>query len=263
MIEIGWLHDWIAGANIEVLIIDSYMSAMACSDADPNSPEYAALARALGALKIVAIAIAHARKRGADRRGDRPSLGDIAGSYALGGMAATAIAVWNPDDEDRMLCRIGCMRAPDEPFATIDVRWTKGGAEDTPLWIPKLLGTSTRESREARADADLRKANDITLSKHTLKIMRHMALNPATPQSVNAISKSTGIHHRYVGLVLGAMARAGYAYHDADGSGRGAGYYTLDAEHVVSDIMIRDGEAMIAPEPEAGEHLGKFRKPST
>lgn len=256
--DLGWLREWIDEKRIEVLIIDSYLSAMAEIDADPNSPDYAILARELGKLGIVVIVVAHARKPTKGSRGERPSLGDIAGSFALGGMAATGIAVWKPDEDDPLLTRIGCMRAPEDPFATIEVRWRKSGDDEAPAWAPKLEG----EVKNIDADAEER-ASDETIARHLRAVVKHLRQNIAVPQSANAIANATGVHNRYVGTVCAALARAGWAHHEADASGRSSGKYVLDHECPEAECLtMHGGESVERPRPAPATKLGNFRRPT-
>lgn len=260
MLDLTWLAGWIEKHGVEVLIVDSYMSAMACSEADPNSPQYAHLARELGELGIVVIVVAHSRKPGNGIRGERPSLGDIAGSYALGGMAATAIAVWNPDEDDKSLARIGCMRAPDGAFPTIDVQWKRSGSEASPTWRPELIGESTRDTREAEEHARKVADADVVLTKACVRLMAHMRLNPGFPQTVNAVGKASGLHHSHVSVVLGALARAGFAHHTPEAKRGSSGTFVLDND-APEHVRIHDGEAVADAPPEAGTRFGGFKRP--
>lgn len=236
--ELGFLGAWIEEHSIEVLIVDSYMSAMSTTDADPNSPEYAQLARDFGSLGIVVIVIAHARKPPAGKRGERPALGDVAGSYALGGMAATAIAVWNPDDDDRLLTRLGCMRAPEEPFKTFDIRWSKSGTEAAPVWRCEIDGLATREARDDAKAVTVEQARDQKLTRVAAHVIACMAQNISFPRTVTAVARDTGLHHRDVGAVMSALARAGMAHAQASIKG-GSAFVLADG---VDGITIEAGE---------------------
>jgi hypothetical protein len=241
--DIGFLHEWLELHSIKVLIVDSYMSAMASTDADPNSPEYAQLARELGKLGIVVIVIAHARKPAAGKRGDRPALGDVAGSYALGGMAATAIAVWNPDDDDRQLARIGCMRAPDEAFKTFDIRWHKSGSEEAPVWRGTLEGLATKEARtDAKTQTDA-EARDEKLTRVADHIVASMRKNAGTPRTVTALARDTGLHHRDVGAVMAALERADLV--SSQPERRGGSAFALAADF--EGVTFSGGEASPGP----------------
>lgn len=208
------LHEWIAARKIEVLIVDSYMSAMASTDADPNSSEYAQLARELGKLGIVVIVIAHARKQGAGKAGETPTLGDVAGSYALAGMAATAIAVWNPDDDDRTMARVKCLRAPDEAFPTFDVRWSKDqtAPDDAPVWMGMMAGAAGKHARAAAKEQTASQTRDQHLTEAANRLLAFMARNPETHQSARALRES-GVHARDVTEVLAALLDAGMVDH--------------------------------------------------
>lgn len=112
--------------SIGVLVLDSYTSAMLGAGVDANQPEFAALAKLLGSLGILVIAVAHANKA-AGVRGGELRLSDVAYSGAFAAMAQTAIVVSYPDRDDRNLIRVACARAPEGAFPTIGVRF-----EDAP-----------------------------------------------------------------------------------------------------------------------------------
>lgn len=170
-----WLRAWIETHSIEVLIVDSYMSATASLDVDPNSPAFAELARRFGALGIVAILLAHARKLGA-RRGEAPMLGDVAGSFALAGLAQTAIAVWRPEEDEPLRARLSCMRAPDEPFAALDVEWIR--SPDGLTWRAVSAGT-----RRDNASAD----RDSRIAFAAKQVLGFLAACDGIPRSLSAI----------------------------------------------------------------------------
>jgi hypothetical protein len=241
--DLGFLTGWIETNKIEVLIVDSYMSAMSSTDADPNSPEYASLARALGALGIVVIVIAHARKPAQGKRGERPALGDVAGSYALGGMAATAIAVWNPDDDDRQLARIGCMRAPDEAFKTFDVRWEKRGTEERPIWTGEIEGLATKGARDEAKAVTAEQARDEKLTRVANVVIAHLKRTFGFAQTINGIAKDTGLHHRDVGAAIEAMARADMVA--VQPGAKGGSAYMMSGD--VSGVLITKGDATHGP----------------
>lgn len=254
MLDLGWLCDYIEERGIEVLIIDSYTSAVSASDIDPNSQEFAWLARELGKLGIVVIVVAHARKPSAGKRGERPALADIAGSGALGSMAATGIAVWKPDEDEALLARVGCMRAPDEAFPTFDLGWEKHRTDAGDAWTAQILGEVTKETREADALRDGARQKDVALTKDCAALLAHMRPNLGFPAGVGALAKAIGANPAHVGAVMAALARRGWAHHEPDATGRGAGRYTLDAE-APARVVFRGGEAEAAEDdgaPRAG-----------
>jgi KaiC/GvpD/RAD55 family RecA-like ATPase len=107
--------------DIDVVILDSYTTAMLASGIESNSPQFALLAQMLGRLDRTVIAVAHANK--ASARDGEPRLSDIAYSGAFGALAQTAIVLHYPDDTDRHTIRVSCARAPETGFAPFDVRF--------------------------------------------------------------------------------------------------------------------------------------------
>jgi hypothetical protein len=119
--NIGAIARRVEQDEIEVVILDSYTTAMLGSGIDSNSPQYAELAQALGRLGVTVIAVAHAAK--AHARDGVPHLSDIAGSGALGALAQTAIMVHYPAEADPFRVSITCARAPETPFAPFEIRF--------------------------------------------------------------------------------------------------------------------------------------------
>lgn len=218
MHDITWLEDKVRAEGIEVLVVDSYMSAMSEIDADPNSPAFAYLARCLGALGVVVIIVAHARKPAGGSRGERPALGDIAGSYALGGYAQTAIAVWNPDDEDRLRSRVACMRGPEEPFATLDVVWTKSGTDEEPVWVAEASALSEAREDAARVGSDRARRD----ARRLVGLMH--SDGGAHPYTASALGQRAGLATPVVAQLLSACPDV-VAY--APTTTGGPGTYTL------------------------------------
>lgn len=109
---------------IDVVILDSYTTAMLGCDIESNSPQYAQLAQQLARLDVTVIVVAHAAK--AHAREGMPRLMDIAGSGALGALAQTAIMVHYTDDSDHNRATVSCARAPETRFPTFDVVWADG-----------------------------------------------------------------------------------------------------------------------------------------
>lgn len=254
--RIEQIRAWVQARGIEVLIVDSYMSAMGSTDVDPNSPAYADLARDLGALGIVVIVVAHARKL---PQGGRPTLGDVAGSYALAGMAATAIAAYRPDEDDPTLVTVSCLRAPEESFSAFDLRWNKGGTDEAPVWTAEIAGAATADARGAREARDTAAERDARWTMIAGRVLALLKLRDTEgPQAETAISKAIDAHHRDVGAVLGALERAGFV-HRTQRRGRSNGDYTaaLDPGGIVPSVEVVNGDAR---RRETGATLGgKFR----
>jgi hypothetical protein len=165
------LTQYVHAHSIRVIVLDSYTSAMLRGGVDSNSPQYARLAQALGALDALVICVGHANKAAASR-GGTPLLGDLAGSFAIGGMAATAIVVHYPQPEDRNLVYVGCARAPEEGFASFGVRF--GGASDAPLTltVEALPDTGRGATRACNAQRVSDTRRNVTLAG--TRIWRHM-----------------------------------------------------------------------------------------
>jgi hypothetical protein len=89
---------------------------------EANQPEFAALAKVLGALGVLVLAVAHGNKAAA-QRGGRPELHDVAYTQALGSLAQTAIVVHYPT-ADKNLIEVSCARAPETEFPAFRLRWT-------------------------------------------------------------------------------------------------------------------------------------------
>lgn len=141
------LEAYVSEHAIDVVILDSYTSAVMGSGVDANQPEFALLAKMLGALGILVIAVAHANKEAA-KRNDKPQLSDIAYSGAFGAMAQTAIVVWRPDRSDPNTVHVGCARAPEEEFAAFAVRFQ--GDKTQPLTVRQVLASPVEAPEAAR-----------------------------------------------------------------------------------------------------------------
>lgn len=115
------LAELVQRMGVEVLVLDSYTSAMLATGIDDKSPEYAILAQQLGRLGILVLCVVHKNKSSA--RDDVPRLQDIAYTGALGSLAQTALMVHYPDELEKNVVRIGCARAPETSFASFDVRF--------------------------------------------------------------------------------------------------------------------------------------------
>jgi hypothetical protein len=123
----------VAEHHITTVVLDSYTTAMLPSGIDSNAPQYAALASMLGQLGVLVIAVAHARK-GDPKRG-APTLEDIAGSGALAALAQTALGVWYPDQGDKNVARISCLRAPEGAFDECEIKWSGDALANEPLQV--------------------------------------------------------------------------------------------------------------------------------
>jgi hypothetical protein len=171
--------------DARVVIVDSYTSAMLASGIDSNSPEYAALARALGALDRLVIAVAHAVKASASK--GEPTLADIAYSQALGAMGQTVLVVHYPDREDRDLVRIACARSPEERFEPFEVRFRGGKGE--PLSV-----TIDARASAMRAPALIRMRDAIAAAGTAAdKIEEFLREHPTCPQTSGKLRDAVGV----------------------------------------------------------------------
>lgn len=235
--------EWCLEREVLVLVIDSYMSAMSAYDVDPNAPDYASLARELGSFGIVVIIVAHARKVPQGKRGERPALGEVAGSYALAGMAATAIVLWRPDEDDPTLVRVGCARAPEEAFASFDVRWSRSGTKEAPIWTGRVEGLATADARKADAAEAAGRERDRRLTGVARAAVASLTRHHI-PQTINALAKDTGLHHRDLGAALAALENAELATREVLGGTRGALWaIVLDEYGRAPMVEIVGGEA--------------------
>jgi putative DNA primase/helicase len=204
--DIAGIAAWVKEHNIEVLVVDSYMSAMMAQDVNPNDQKFASFAGALGALGIVVIVVAHARKPDNGNQERRPALADIAGSFALAGLASTAISVWRPDKENTPTLRIGCMRAPDNAFGTFDIRWVR---ESDTVWRARVAGDATVAARAQQAEQAALTKKDQVLSDAGTKLLRYLESNRGFPFAARDLGGRTSVHHDLYDVALPALAEAG------------------------------------------------------
>lgn len=163
---INAIEDYVREHSIGMIVLDSYTSAMLASGVDAITPEFATLAKTLGALGICVLVVAHSNKA-SDARGGDPRLGDIAYSGAFAAMMQTAIVVSYPERDDKNLIRVACARAPEGAFAPFQVRWNDAPndslevAVSVPVKIdeqPAAVRANTARAAEAeRATADAKR----------------------------------------------------------------------------------------------------------
>lgn len=226
----------------EVVILDSYTSAMMTTDEEPNSPAYAKLARCFGQLGCLVIAVTHARKIPVDQR---PELGDIAGSGALGALAQTGISARRPDPENRTLIRFECMRAPRDQFAPFDVTFN-----DTKWGGLLLEAEDAATTAEAKAEA---RGESLSVMANRVLVAMHKA--PATPMSRRELSERVGGNRAAAYDAVAALERADFL--ECQPGARGAVYVlTSDAP---KSVTVRGGEVESAGRG-AGGSVGRFRK---
>jgi hypothetical protein len=230
----------------EVVILDSYTSAMMATGLDPNKIEFANLAKALGSLDRLVLGVAHANK--APLANERPTLQQVSGSGALAAMAATGIAVWHPNVDTPATIRVACMRAPETAFEPFDVTF-----HDTPgdgLALELVTASEARKDDAARLTV---KAN---------RVLAFMHQHPAFAYTVDALrvpaadgdAKTSG--PAIVERVLGAFVRAGVVAYQPDS--RSKGKYALCGDAPEEVAIGADGE--VAPVEKAAGTVGGFQR---
>lgn len=208
----------------EVVVLDSYTSAMLATGVDSFKPEFAQLARMLGALGVLVLAVAHANKK--PEPGERPTLGHVAGSFALASLAATGIASWHPDYQKAPnRVELGCMRAPEMPFESLAVEFSDVAGDG--LAVTAITSRDIRAA-EARAAVDER----VALANKILTWFRRYS--QIHQQSREALLKAgLGVNNtdgrEMLSAVLAELADAGFL--------------TLDATHRTHTYKITSPQA--------------------
>jgi hypothetical protein len=146
------LRRYVTRHAIGVVVLDSYTSAMLGCGVEANQPEFAVLAKELGKMGVLVIAVAHSNKSAAQRGGE-PRLSDIAYSGALAAMAQTAIVVHYPTP-DRNVIQVSCARAPEESFRPFRVRFedTRGSYSDPDSGLRCAVTEDTAAPSESEPD---------------------------------------------------------------------------------------------------------------
>lgn len=191
----------IRALGVEVLIVDSYITANLASGLDPNAPGFANLAKALAQLGICVIVIAHANKASA-KEDRKPRLSDIAYTGAFAALAQTAIVMHKPSDDENTIM-VGCARAPEEGFAEFSIRFAGHG--DEPLTV-RLLDEGEAGPRRDPEVAKM-KRNLAEASKNAdraLELMRQIAPVGMTPKKAQ---QSLGISAREWGEAYTELMR--------------------------------------------------------
>jgi hypothetical protein len=227
-------------AKPDVVIVDSYTSAMLTTGVDFDKPEFATLARILGRMNILVLAVAHARKLPLGV--DRPTLNDVAGSFALAAMAASAINVYRPDDTKPETVRVGCMRAPETGFSSFDVTFTNIAGDGLAVSIVDGL---TKDE----ADRLLRVESYTDAASRVLWFMRE-ANRPVTQ---NEIKAGAGLGQPRVSGAVASLHAAGIV-RLLPGSAK---QYVL-ANDVPFDI---DAAGRVTPRPDLPRPALGFRRP--
>lgn len=234
----------------EVVILDSYTSAMMPTGLDARQPEFAQLAAMLGALDVLVISVAHANK--APLANERPTLQQVSGSGALASYAQTGVAVWHPDDERPEVIRVACMRAPETSFPTIDIEFTDTANDGLALHAVDVDGDAARSEAVERAAAATLAAN---------RAIAHLRQVAPRPRAVSVITESVGWHKRQIPAmlqILTALERAGWIACHAAARADQHGTYLIRAGAPSSVVVDADGT--ITATERAGR-VGGFRRP--
>lgn len=151
----------IQASGAKVVLLDSYTTAMMVTGIDMNKIEFAQLAQMLAALDVLVLVNAHANK--APLAGEKPTLQQVAGSFALAAMAQTGLVSWHPDkDADPNRVSLACMRTPETPFASFDVAFTDTASGD--LAVSMISGAEIAQVTAAERNVDITRAVNSVLS---------------------------------------------------------------------------------------------------
>jgi hypothetical protein len=247
---LDWLKSKIED-GFRVIVLDSYTSAMMSQETEANSIQFADLAKTLGSLGVTVIVIAHARKPPGGVKNEPMTLADIAGSGALGAMAATGIAVSKPDRDNSNLIHVECLRAPEEDFEAFDVEFsdTDGGR-----------GLALEIITKAEARRDERNERLETLANRAGKVIAYLR-GASVPQTVRAIADHSGVHNRDLKVVLPALREAGVLRFEP--AVRGNGLYDLadPVDGPKGVVFTAEDKCAAAPKPEPdGRRAGGLRR---
>lgn len=187
------LHEKCEALGAEVVLVDSYTSAMMASGIEPNNPRYAVLMMQLGKLDRVVICVAHANKASASA--GKPRLEDIAYTGALGGYAETVIVAWHPDRDDKNLTRIGCARAPETEFSEFDIRFAGNKSEPLQMTVVNVEGHEQPHATESRREIEKVRAKLAGREKHAERVRDFVGAHAAQDAiGVKAIREALGLN---------------------------------------------------------------------
>jgi hypothetical protein len=109
-----------------VVVIDTYNSAFD-GTADRNTNAFSLALKVLGDISdrfdITFIVLLHTRKEDKNKRRP-PTLQDIDGHNSIGGALQSAVGLWRPDDRNKHVIQVSCVRALDAGFDAYHVEWT-------------------------------------------------------------------------------------------------------------------------------------------
>lgn len=183
---------YVKAHKIGVVILDSYTSAMLDSGIDANQPEFARLAKDLGRLGVLVLAIAHANKAAANRGGD-PRLADVAYSGALSAMAQTAIVLSYPNPkDDKNTIRVACARAPETGFDAFEVVCSNGPGDSLEI---ERSGLPSGAMRAAAKERDEQRKQAEAVAKRADQVERVLEIRgPAAPLSTRKLKTEAGLN---------------------------------------------------------------------
>lgn len=235
----------VQGYGADVVIVDSYTSAMMATGLDPNKIEFANFAKLLGALGVLVLCVAHAKKM--PEAGVRPTLTDVAGSFALGAMAATGITLWRPNatkgSPDPAHLNVACMRAPESPFAPFSVQF-----DDAPSCDGLMLSVLDEETEAANEEQQAR-AVLAQIANKCLAFMRKYT-DPLFVTSFTAkefkAGAGAGCGEARLLDVLSCMASAGLILYDKQRTGNSGGHYRLGPTTPQAVVFDGQGECRAA-----------------
>lgn len=237
-------------SKASIIVVDSYTSAMLPSGLNSDKPEFARLATMLGALGRVMIVVAHAKKMPEDRQ--RPTLSDIAGSGALGAMAATALSLWKPSpDTNDNLVRIACARAPETAFGAFAIEFAD----------QLDGGLAVRHLADGAADENPAVARAAELGLKAARVVSFLRACGPRPQSTNAIHDNVGLRTELIGEIVSALREAGIVQYEPSSGTKGM-YTLIDAQGPEFDVTFDlEGRATKKTRDVAGASVGGFRRP--
>jgi hypothetical protein len=243
----------IQAAAPEVVILDSYTSAMMATGLDPNKIEFAQLAQLLGGLGVLVISVAHANK--APLANERPTLQQVSGSGALASQAQTGISVWHPDDANRDRIALACMRAPFDGFESLEVDFS--GKKGEPLKLEVVDAAAENAADKAASDAE---AGRLTVLAGRLLAWWRKPEHAGFSYTTNAIDDASELHHRDLGKILPALERAGIVGFSADGKGA-KGRWTLNGGAPAAvTLKVEGGLVDVVAAPVGRTGVAGFRR---
>jgi hypothetical protein len=192
------------------------------------------------------LSVAHANKVPA--QGERPTLGHVAGSFALAAFAQTGVCVWHPDLEkapNRL--RLGCMRAPETPFETFDVMFRDVAACDG------LALEQVDKADDDRQAADVARA---TVAAHCNRVLYFLREQGVRSFSKTKIREAAKLNDTNANEALYLLSAAGFVHRTAD---KGGLVYALNHSAAPAHVCLNEAGACVAADGVAGFVKSKCR----